>query len=245
MIRCLAIDDEPLALRQLTSYISKVPYLELVAACHSARQASEILSGESVDVMFVDINMPDLSGMDFVKQLVNAPMIVFTTAYSEYAIEGYKVDAVDYLLKPFGLEDFRRSAEKVKKLYERDHAPVPEQATVATSDGDDALFFKTDYKIVRVATGDIVYVEGMSEYLKIHLESDSIPIVVLLSMKKLEERLPSNRFMRIHKSYIVNLGKIREVSKNRVLVGKDVSLPIGDSYRDAFGAFLGSKFLGK
>lgn len=245
MIRCLAVDDEPLALRQISTYISKVPYLELVAACHSARQAGEVLASQSVDVMFVDINMPDLSGMDFVKQLVSAPLIVFTTAYSEYAIEGYKVDAVDYLLKPFGLEDFQRTAEKVKKVYEKDHAQIQQQAVLSPGGGDDVLFFKTDYKIVRVDVPDIVYVEGMSEYLKIHLESDPVPVVVLLSMKKLEERLPADRFMRIHKSYIVNLGKIREVSKSRVLLGKDVSLPVGDSYRDAFGAFLDSKFLGK
>ena len=182
MIRCLAIDDEPLALRQLVSYIEKVPFLDLVAACPSAVKAREILSREAVDVLFVDINMPDISGMDFVKSLAAPPMIVFTTAYSEYAVEGFKVDAVDYLLKPFGLDDFRKAANKVKKIFDSEHQPV----AVSAADSDDAIFFKTEYKVVRVPIDKIVYVEGMSEYLKIHVEGEKEPVIVLLSMKKLE-----------------------------------------------------------
>lgn len=242
MIRCIAIDDEPLALRQISSYIEKVPYLELVAACPSAVQASRVLEQESVDVLFVDINMPDLSGMDFVRSLADPPMVVFTTAYSEYAVEGFKVDAVDYLLKPFGLADFQKAAVKVKRQYDLRHAAL---ATVSAPDGDEALFFKTDYKVVRVSLDSIVYVEGMSEYLKIHVEGDPTPVVVLMSMKKLEDNLPTSRFMRIHKSYILNLSKIREVSRSRVVTTAGDSLPIGDSYRDVFGAYLDSKFLGK
>ena len=241
MIRCLAIDDEPLALRQLVSYIEKVPFLDLVAACPSAVKAREILSREAVDVLFVDINMPDLNGMDFVKSLAAPPMIVFTTAYSEYAVEGFKVDAVDYLLKPFGLDDFRKAANKVKKIFDSEHQPV----AVSAADSDDAIFFKTEYKVVRVPIDKIVYVEGMSEYLKIHVEGEKEPVIVLLSMKKLEERLPSSRFMRIHKSYIICLDKIREVSRGRVSVAPEVSLPVGDSYREAFNQYLDAKFLGK
>lgn len=239
MIRCLAIDDEPLALKQVVSYISKIPYLDLVGSCRSAAEAAAILDKESVDAMFVDINMPDRSGMDFVKSLTPAPMVVFTTAYSEYAVEGYKVDAVDYLLKPFSFEDFRRAAERVKANYEMN------AVTVSSPDADNSLFFKTDYKIVRVNIDKIVYVEGMSEYLKIFVEGEEEPVVVLLSLKKLEDRLPADRFMRIHKSYILNLSKIREVSKGKVFVSPDVSIPIGDLYKDAFNSYLESKFMGR
>ena len=185
--------------------------------------------------------MPDISGMDFVKSLDNPPMTVFTTAYSEYALEGFKVNAVDYLLKPFGLEDFRKAADKVKERYDAAH----QADAVSAPDPDDALFFKTDYKVVRVPLDKITYIEGMSEYLKIHLEDSREPVVVLLSMKKLEERLPAGRFMRIHKSYLIALDRIREISRGRVSIGADVSLPIGDSYREAFNRYIDAKFLGK
>jgi DNA-binding LytR/AlgR family response regulator len=240
MIKVLAIDDEPLALQQLTAYIGKVPFLELVEACQSAADAMKVLEWEVIDAIFVDINMPDLNGMDFVKSLVMPPLVVFTTAYSEYAVEGYKVDAVDYLLKPFGLQDFQRAAMKVKtRLEERTPAP-----TASAAEEDDTLFLKTDYKVVRVSISEIRYVEGMSEYVKIFLDGQK-PLVVLLSMKKLEERLPASAFMRIHRSYIVNLAKIREVNKNRVIMDADTYLPIGENYKDAFAAYLDSRFLGK
>ena len=213
----------------------------IAGACPSAAKAKEILDRESVDVLFVDINMPDISGMDFVKSLAAPPMIVFTTAYSEYAVEGFKVDAVDYLLKPFGLDDFKKAAEKVRKRYDSEH----QSAAVSAPDADDALFFKTDYKVVRVPVSKITYVEGMSEYLKIHVEGEKDPVIVLLSMKKLEERLPADRFMRIHKSYIIALGQIREGARGRVSITPEVSLPIGDSYRETFNKYLDAKFLGK
>lgn len=200
MIKCLAIDDEPLALKQLVSYIMQTPFLELVAACQSAVEAKEILHNEQVDALFVDINMPDLNGMDFIKTLSTPLLVVFTTAYSEYALEGYKVDAIDYLLKPFGLDDFIRAARKVKKQYELMNA-----VSVSVVDMDDAIFFKTEYKIVRVEINRIMYVESMSEYLKIYLVDEPKPLIVLLSMKKLEERLPVSTFMRVHRSYIINL----------------------------------------
>jgi DNA-binding LytR/AlgR family response regulator len=239
-MRCIAIDDEPLALKQIDTYISKVPYLEKVALCHSAAEAAKVLSSESVDLMYVDINMPDLTGMDFVKSLSSPPMVVFTTAYSEYALEGFKVDAIDYLLKPFGFDDFQRSAAKAKKLYDQANA-----VSAISAPTDDALFFKTDYKVVRVPMDKIVFVEGMSEYLKIHIEGEKDPVVVLLSMKKLQERLPSDKFMRIHKSYIISLSMIREVTKGRVVVNGGYTIPIGDMYKDEFNAYLDSKFLGR
>ncbi len=247
MIKVLAIDDEPLALQQLVAYIGKVPFLQLAGQCQSALEAMDLLNREPVDAIFCDINMPDLSGMDFVKSLTVPPLVVFTTAYSEYAIEGFKVDAVDYLLKPFGLQDFMRAANRLKERLE-----IKGKTLEAVETGDD-IFVKTDYRVVKVAIQDIRYVEGMSEYLKLHLESQPKPIVTLLAMKALEERLPQN-FMRIHRSYIVNLDKVQEVNKNRVILGPavsqpagtdDVYLPIGDNYKEQFNDYLSTRFLGK
>lgn len=245
-IKCLAIDDEPLALQKLSSYVKKTPYLQLVGACQSALEAKEIMQKEWIDAIFIDINMPDLNGMEFVKQMDRAPMVVFTTAYSEYALEGFKVDAVDYLLKPFGLQDFLRAAQKVRHRYELENPATqsnPNEEAVGID--ADAMYLKSDYKTVRINISDIRYVEGMSEYLKIYLEGEKKPLIVLLSMKRLEERLPSNTFMRIHRSYIINLKKIREVNKNRVVLGEDAYLPIGDLYKENFNDYLTSKFVGK
>ena len=239
MIRCLAIDDEPLALQQLVAYINKVSFLELAAQCQSAVEARRFLEHDTVDAIFCDINMPDLNGMDFVKSLASPPLVVFTTAYSEYAVEGFRVNAVDYLLKPFGLQEFQRAANRLQERIVNGQLP-----TVNTSSNDDTLFLKTDYRIVKVSIADIRYVEAMSEYLKVWTESESKPIITLLSMKKMEERLP-NSFMRIHRSYIINLNKIQEVNKNRVILDADTNLPIGDLYKEAFQAYLDTKFLGK
>ena len=240
MIRCLAIDDEPLALQQLVAYISKVPFLQLAAQCQSALEARQFLENDTVDAVFCDINMPDLNGMDFVKSLAVPPLVVFTTAYSEYAVEGFRVNAVDYLLKPFGLQDFQRAANRLReRLGSTSSVDQP-----VVSESDDTLFLKTDYRIVKVNIPDIRYVEGMSEYLKVWIEGEAKPIITLLSMKKIEERLPAS-FMRIHRSYIINLDKIQEVNKNRVIMDADTYLPIGDLYKDAFQAYLDTKFLGR
>ena len=245
MIRCLAIDDEPLALQQIAAYIGKVPFLELAAQCQTALEAHQFLQNDTVDVIFCDINMPDLNGMDFIKALVAPPLVVFTTAYAEYAVEGFKVNAVDYLLKPFGLQDFMRAANRVRERLEGTTASAPASSTPVASDSDtDTIFLKTDYRIVKVAISDIRYVEAMSEYLKVWIEGDTKPIITLLSMKKMEERLPQN-FMRIHRSYIINLTKIQEVNKNRVIMDRDTYLPIGDMYKETFQNYLDTKFLGK
>ena len=239
MIRCIAIDDEPLALQQIVAYIGKVPFLELAAQCQSALEARQFLEQDTVDAIFCDINMPDLNGMDFVKSLAVPPLVVFTTAYSEYAVEGFRVNAVDYLLKPFGLQDFQRAANRLKERLESSVV-----GGFAANIPDDTIFLKTEYRIVKVSISDIRYVEAMSEYLKVYLTSEPKPIITLLSMKKMEERLPGT-FMRIHRSYIVNLTKIQEVNKNRVIMDADTYLPIGDLYKENFQAYLDTKFLGK
>ena len=263
MIRCLAIDDEPLALQQIVAYIGKVPFLELAAQCQSALEAKAFLEQNTVDAIFCDINMPDLNGMDFVKSLAVPPLVVFTTAYAEYAVEGFRVNAVDYLLKPFGLQDFQRAANRIKERLEMknekyDNFAVKKSTENSSQQGNhtshlspfishlenDTLFLKTEYRIVKVSISGIRYVEAMSEYLKVYLDSEKKPIVTLLSLKKMEERLPDN-FMRIHRSYIVNLDKIQEVNKNRIIMDADTYLPIGDMYKDTFQAYLDTKFLGK
>ena len=244
MIRCIAIDDEPLALQQIVAYIRKVPFLELAAQCQSALEARQFLEQDTVDAIFCDINMPDLNGMEFIKSLAVPPLVVFTTAYSEYAVEGFRVNAVDYLLKPFGLQDFQRAANRLKERLESSVASSIVGGGSAADTTDDTIFLKTEYRIVKVSISDIRYVEAMSEYLKVWLSSEAKPIITLLSMKKMEERLPDT-FMRIHRSYIVNLTKIQEVNKNRIIMDADTYLPIGDLYKDAFQAYLDTKFLGK
>ena len=191
--------------------------------------------------------MPDLNGMDFVKSLYNPPMIVFTTAYSEYAIEGYKVDAVDYLLKPFGLNDFQRAANKVLRQYQLMHPQASDSAETdkPTSEEDnDVLFVKSEYRMVRINIKQIRYVEAMSEYLRIYLTNESKPVIALLSMKKLEEHLPKN-FMRVHRSYIVNLQQIQQVERGRIVMDKSTYIPVSDGYKDAFNLFLSENSLEK
>lgn len=176
------------------------------------------------------------------KSLVVPPLVVFTTAYSEYAVEGFRVNAVDYLLKPFGLQDFQRAANRLKERL--DNTPAAPASDISLTSNDNVLFLKTDYRIVKVSIPDIRYIEGMSEYLKVWIEGEAKPIITLLSMKKIEERLP-DYFMRIHRSYIINLNKIQEVNKNRVIMDADTYLPIGDLYKESFQSYLNTKFLGK
>lgn len=229
MIRVVTIDDEPLALRQLGMYIGKIPFLELVAACPSAAAARPYV--EQADILYVDINMPDLSGMDFVRSLEHPPLIVFTTAYSEYALDGFKVHAADYLLKPFSFQEFEASAAH---LRDRIEAARPRTAP-------EALTFKVDYKTVRVEPARIRYVESMSEYLKIWLRDEPAPLVVLYSLKRLAEELPQDRFLRIHRSYFVNLSDIREYTRSSVTLDGGPTLPVGDLYRPALAAVLSGK----
>ena len=248
MIKCIAIDDEPLALKKLVAYINKMPFFELVAQCLSANEANQIINDQQVDVIFTDINMPNLNGMDFAKALEqnhhNGPIVVFTTAYSEYAVEGYKANAVGYLLKPYSFEEFEEAALKVKEISEIRQQAFTEVTTGSDAD-DGTIFVKSDYKIVRIAIDDISYIEAMSEYLRISCVNRPKPVIVLLSMKKIEEHLPAGTFMRIHRSFIINLKKISEVKKNHVVIEGDISLPIGDNYKDTFMNYLNKKILTK
>ena len=246
MIKCIAIDDEPLALKKLVTYIKKIPYFELVGQCRSAVEAQKVVEQQGVDVIFLDINMPDLSGLDFAKSLnqdhSKGPVMVFTTAYSEYAIESYKANGVGYLLKPYDFEEFEVAAQKARDICEIRQLAA-ENASTQVDDG--VIYVKSDYKIVRIDIEQICYIEAMSEYLRISCEGRTNPVIVLLSMKKIEEFLPSSKFMRIHRSFIINLDKISEVKKNHIMLEGDVSLPIGDNYKDAFNDYLNKRILTK
>lgn len=237
MIKCIAIDDEPLALKQIVSYIDKTPFLKLVEQFESALHAVNWLSENEIDLMFVDINMPDLSGMEFVKSLQNPPKVIFTTAYSEYALEGFQVDAVDYLLKPIGYSDFLKAAQKAKERFF-----IRQTTNEELDSNEEFLFIKADYKLQRINLKDIKYIEGMREYVRIYIENQS-PIMTLLSMKKLVEHLPSKDFMRVHRSFIVNLNKITTIERNRIIFDKDVYIPVSEQHKEQFQQFLDNNFL--
>ena len=238
MINCIAIDDEPLALTQLTGYISRVPFLNLVASCQDAFDAMSILSAQKIDLMFVDINMPDLNGMDFVRSLTEKPLVIFTTAYSEYAVEGFKVDALDYLLKPFEFQDLLKAADKARRQFE--YRLLEQQGEIgnASQIKGDSLFVKSDYRVVRIDVKNIRYIEGMSEDVRIFVEGEDKPVITLASLQKMEERLPTH-FMRVHRSYIVNLRKITEVSRLRIIFDKNTYIPVGDNYKEKFTEYIG------
>ena len=244
MIKCIIVDDEPLAVAQLEKYVERVPFLVNIGSCSSAAEAMEFLSTGNVDAMFVDINMPDIDGVQFVRSLVNPPFVVFTTAYSEYAIEGFKLDAIDYLLKPIAFEDFLKASNKLNRIYSMNNNA---QSAVEQGDGvcHDCLFVKSDYRMLRVPISSIKYIESMSEYVRIYVEDSPKPIVSLLSMKKFEESLPVGDFMRVHRSYLVNLNKVKEVSKMRLVYDGGVYVPIGEMYKDAFFEYIDKHFIGK
>ncbi|MBN1951028.1 MAG: response regulator transcription factor [Bacteroidales bacterium] len=237
-IRCIAIDDEPLALRQMADFIRKTPFLELVAECNSAFEAMEVLESGDTDLMFVDINMPGLSGLEFIKSLNSKrPEVIFTTAYSEFAIEGFKVEALDYLLKPIGYSDFLKAANKAYTYFQ-----TRSQADNSRRTEDEFLFVKSEYRLVRIRLEDIRYIEGMREYVRIHTTT-SKPVMTLMSMKALEDKLPRKGFMRVHRSYIVNLNCITTIERGRIVFDKDVYIPVGEQYKGDFQKFVDGHFL--
>jgi DNA-binding LytR/AlgR family response regulator len=236
-IKCLAIDDEPLALKQISAYIKKTPFLEMVAIYNSALDALEYTTSNQVDLIFIDINMPDFSGLDFVRSLKEKPYIIFTTAYSEYAVEGFKVDAVDYLLKPIGYNDFLKAVNKVKTLFDLKEL---QSATIKAT--QDHIFVKSDYKLMRIELFDIKYVESMHEYVKFHIINDK-PVMTLVSLKSIEKQLPSERFMRVHRSFIVNIERIKMIERNRIIFDNNVYIPVSDQYKARFQEFINKNFL--
>lgn len=245
-LRCVVIDDEPLAVELLESYVRKTPFLDLAGSYGSGSSACEALREDPVDLIFCDIQMPGINGMELSRMLPSGTRIVFTTAFSRYAVEGFRVNAVDYLLKPISYTDFLSAAEKALAWFElraradaAAGAPAPEPAAPASSK---SLFVKTEYRLQQIELDSILYIEGLKDYVKIHVEGEAHPILSLMSLKSLEEQLPADRFIRVHRSYIVQPSKIRTIERNRIVFGKEY-IPISENYRQAFFEFLASHSL--
>jgi len=234
MLRCIAVDDEPLALELLEDNISKVPYLQLIARCNNAMEAMKVLQQQSADLIFLDIQMPGLTGLQFIQSLSNRPMIILITAYEKFALEGYNLDVVDYLVKPVALDRFVKACNKAFELFqlknrgkENDNEPAP-----------DYFFVNVDYSLLKVVLLDIKYIEGLKDYIKIHLKSSSKPIITRMSMKAMEEQLPASQFIRIHKSYIVSVAFITAIRKSSVFV-EQLELPVSETYQEALMKLTG------
>ncbi|MGZ3766169.1 MAG: LytR/AlgR family response regulator transcription factor [Mucilaginibacter sp.] len=242
-LTCIAVDDEPLALGLVCKFIEQTPFLNLVGRYASAIDALKAVHTQKIDLIFLDIQMPDLNGIELARVLdkgADKPRIIFTTAYNQFALEGYKVDALDYLLKPFNYEEFLRAAQKAYNYHELiNKAPVTVAAPAEAERADDNyLFLKVEYQLVRIALDDILYIEGLKDYVKVHLKGVEKAVLSLTSLKALEEKLPPKRFMRVHRSFIVSLDKVTSMTKNSLQIGK-MMIAVGDQYKEAFGQFLG------
>ncbi|WP_221390130.1 LytTR family DNA-binding domain-containing protein [Dyadobacter sp. NIV53] len=237
-LRCIAVDDEPLALGLVAAFVEKTPFLTLTGRYSSAVEALQVIHQQQIDIIFLDIQMPDLTGIELARIIEKAgnpgPRIIFTTAFNQYALDGFKVDALDYLLKPFNYEEFLRAATRAKTYVE-----LVQKASTANvvETKDEYLFLKVEYQLVRIAYEDILYMEGLKDYVKVHLKSGSKPILSLTSLKALEEKLPSSKFMRVHRSFIVNLDKIGAITRNTIQIGS-TTIPVSDQYKEIFSQFL-------
>ncbi len=237
MLSCLLIDDEPLALNLLESYVNSTPFLKLVAKCNSAINAIQILEKEDVDLIFTDIQMPNLSGMEFSKMILNKKAkIIFTTAFEEFALESYKVNAIDYLVKPISYSEFFSAANKAKLQIQ--DLPI---LTATNNYNEDYIFVKSDYKLIKIDLKDLIYVEGLKDYLKFYTVNSEKPILSLKSMKSLEEELSDKNFMRVHRSFMVNLKKITIIERNRIVFGKKY-IPVSEKYKETFQQFIAADF---
>ena len=234
MLRCIAIDDEPLALELLEDNISKVPYLELAATCSNAMEAIKVLQEKTVDLIFLDIQMPGLTGLQFIQSLSSRPMIILITAYEKYALEGFNLDVVDYLVKPVSIERFVKACNKAWELYNLKTKP----GEVITDKPAEYIFVNVEYSLLKVVIDDIMWIEGLKDYIKIQLKSSSKPVITRMTMKSVEELLPAARFIRIHKSYIAAINFITTVRKSAVMIGS-TELPVSDTYQEALMKITG------
>ena len=234
MLRCIAVDDEPLALELLEDNISKVSYLQLTAKCSNAMEAIKVLQAEPVDLVFLDIQMPGLTGLQFIQSLSNRPMIILITAYEKYALEGFNLDVVDYLVKPVSFERFVKACNKAWELHQLKTKPKETLVDKAL----EYIFVNVDYSLLKIVLDDIIWIEGLKDYIKIHLKSTSKPVITRMTMKSIEELLPANRFIRIHKSYIVAVAFITAVRKSTVMIGAE-ELPVSETYQEALMKLTG------
>jgi DNA-binding LytR/AlgR family response regulator len=226
-MRCLIVDDEPLAQQVMEEFASRVPFLTLVAKCGSATEAAEILRNTSIDLIFLDIHMPRISGLDFISSLPSPPQFILVTAYSEYALQGFNVNATDYLMKPVPFDRFLKAVNKAYELFR-----LRDKATNQDPPAQRFILVKSGYQTIKIILDSILYIEGLKDYVKIYTEGKK-PILSLLTMKGLAETLPADKFMRIHKSYIISSDRISSISRNRVMIG-DKWIPVGENYRDVF-----------
>jgi two-component system, LytTR family, response regulator len=229
MIRCMVVDDEPLALDILEDYISKVPFLTLVKTTTSAIEGLSLVQSDAIDLVFLDVQMPELTGIQFLKIINGKCDVILTTAYSQYALDGYELDVVDYLLKPIAFDRFYKDAQKVLQSSGNTNSSAPEVLSVQKN--HDFIFVKTEHKIQKIYLDDILYIEGLKDYISIFTRSERV--ITLQNMKKMEESLPSKSFIRVHKSYIIALGKIESIERSRIQIGEKI-IPIGDTYREYF-----------
>ena len=230
-LNCIIVDDEPLALDLLETYVRRTPFLRLTARCDNAVEALAALDKEPVDLAFLDIQMPELNGLELSRLITHRTKIIFTTAFEQYALEGFRVDAVDYLLKPFNYAEFLRAATKAQHLVEL------ERNQTADACHPDSIFVKSDYKFVQIELRHILYIEGLKDYVRIQTDTPQGGILTLMNMKNIEERLPADTFLRVHRSYIVNINQIKTIERNRIVFGK-VYIPVSDSYKDRFAEML-------
>jgi len=237
MITAIAIDDEPLALQLVTGYIQRTPGLKLLGGFDNPLDAIEFMTHETIDLIFVDIQMPDLSGLEFTRSLVRGSKVIFTTAYDKYAIDGFRLDVVDYLLKPFSYEEFLKAVLKAQKIIKLEKGVMDKVEA-----NNEFLFLKSDYKIKRINFNDILYIEGLKDYVKVYTKNAVKPVMSITTMKLLESKLPESRFMRVHRSFIVNLKKIETIERSRIVFGKTY-IPVSDQYKDKFQEFLDRNFL--
>lgn len=237
-IKCSIVDDEPLAVELLASYVQKIPFMELVGKYSNATDALRGVTDNPVDLLFLDIQMPELNGMELSRMLPENTRIVFTTAFEQYAIDGYRINALDYLLKPITYPTFLEACNKALKWFTLTRLPdaVAEQQPEEVN----SIFVKSEYKLLQIKLDDIRYVEGLKDYVKIYTEQSPRPILSLMNMKAMEQMLPPSRFMRVHRSFIVSKEKIREIDRGRIVFG-DVYIPVGDSYKAVFQAFIASR----
>ncbi|MDR1357577.1 MAG: LytTR family DNA-binding domain-containing protein [Tannerellaceae bacterium] len=240
---CVIIDDEPLAVSLLESYVNKTPFLQLKGTYNSAVNALSQLNEQPVDLIYLDIQMPELNGLEFSRIIDNDARIIFTTAFGHYALDSYKVNALDYLLKPINYPDFLQSANKALQWYDLLHKQEGKNAELPVAKIEaESIFIKSEYKLIQVELRKILYIEGLKDYIKIYLEGEARPIISLMSMKTMEDLLPSSRFVRVHRSFIVQPEKIKVIDRNRIVFGKEY-IPISDSYRQKFNDFLNERSL--
>lgn len=241
-MKCIIIDDEPLAIDVLMDYCQKMDFIQLEGTFTNPLEAISVIKEKKIDLIFCDIEMPQINGIDFITSLDNIPMFIFTTAYSQYAVEGFNLNAVDYLVKPIPYNRFIKAISRVKEVMAYKSTPTKENVFPSTGENQKSapnyIFIKAEYESVKINLDDIEYIQGLKDYLKIHVVGTNKTILTLMSFKEILDKLPANQFLRVHKSFVVNISRIKTVQRNRIVIN-DVRIPIGESHKANFFSMLG------